>query len=285
MTTRGWVWLNGRMQAAERARVSVFDRGLLYGDGVFETLRVYGGEVFALEMHLARLREGAERLALPLPALKWAVVLRRLLQRNGLAEGDGWVRVTLTRGPSERGLLPSEESRSTLLISSGHLDPRLELQQRRGIAVVVLPFGRNPALAEIKSANYLDGVLGRMTAARQRGADGLFVAADGSLTESTTANLFIVARDALITPPAVGILRGITRELVLKLARDAGWKVNEKKIRPAHLLAADEVFLTSSIAEIMPVVQVNGRRVGGGRPGPRTLEIRRMFRRLVGVAA
>ncbi|HYD50091.1 MAG TPA: aminotransferase class IV [Terriglobales bacterium] len=282
MKIRGSVWLNGRIVAAARARVSVFDRGLLYGDGLFETVRLYRGQPFALAEHLARMRASAEALAIPLPAVRWPVAIARLLGRNGLADGDGWLRITLTRGPSERGLLPSSDCRPTLLLSCGHLDPHLAVQQQRGIAAALLPFARNPLLAEHKTANYLDGIIGRVAASRRRCAEGIFIAEDGTIREATTANLFIVSKaDEIVTPPPIGILRGVARSLVLGLLRQQGRPAREGAVTVDDLTHAGEVFLTSSIAEVLPVVAVNGRPIGTGHTGKQTKAIQKLYREYV----
>jgi branched-subunit amino acid aminotransferase/4-amino-4-deoxychorismate lyase len=167
-----------------------------------------------------------------------------------------------------------------VFIACGELDPRLAKQQRRGVAIVRVDLARGSWLAEHKSANYLEGVVAKIAAA-QRDADEAIFVAGGRLREGTTSNLFALHGDVLSTPTRRGILAGVTRGLVLELARRAGWRVRQREMRATELDQADEVFLTSSLAEILPVRSVDGRRVGNGRPGERTRRLQGWYRELV----
>lgn len=272
------VFLNGRLVPAGRAVVSVFDRGLLYGDGLFETLRAYRGVVFAFDRHLRRLRLSAATLGIPVPEFDWPRVVARLLRRNGLHDADAWVRLTLTRGAAEPGLLPPAAPRPTVILMARPVDPRLPALQRRGVAVVTLPFAHDSFLAEHKTLHYLPAVLGKGIARRARAHEGLYALPDGTLREGTTSSLFVLRRGVLCTPPGHGILPGITRETVLRLAETAGLRERETELRADDLYRGEEAFLGASVSELIPIVRADGRRIGSGRPGPVTRQLQRLYR-------
>ncbi len=276
-----FVHLNGRVVASTRARISAFDRGLWYGDGLFETLRAYQGRPFGLDEHLARLRRSASFLNIKLPSPPWRLHIAALLKRNRLLTRDAWVRITVTRGPAAPGLLPPPHSRPTVLIASGMIDPGISVTQQHGARVTLLPFARSGFLAEHKVLDYLPAVLGKIIAARHESVEGLFVDADGLVSEGTTSNVFVWRRRRLLTPPTAGVLPGLTRRLVLEAAIVDGWRVSERPLTTCDLLDADEVFITSSLAEVVPVIAIDRRRIGNGRPGPRTERMQHLYRQLV----
>jgi branched-subunit amino acid aminotransferase/4-amino-4-deoxychorismate lyase len=266
-----FVWLNGRLVAARDAQVSVLDRGLLHGDGVYDTWRTYGGVPFMVGAHLRRLAAAARALGLPAPgsALTWERRSRLLLARNGFS--DAGVRLTITRGAAGMNLVPETRARPTVLLAARRLPPALDQHRRRGIAVVLLPFARDasPWWGALKTVGHPSAVLGRLAAARRHAFEGVYVTADGMVTEATSANLFVVERDALITPPhSAGVLPGVTRAVVMALARRAGLHVRQEDITVTRLRRAREIFLTGSTIEVLPVVALDGRRVRDGRPGP-----------------
>jgi branched-subunit amino acid aminotransferase/4-amino-4-deoxychorismate lyase len=278
------VWLNGRLVDARAARVSALDRGLLHGDGVYDTWRTYDGRPFALAAHLRRLARATRRLALPPPgaAGPWAARTRRLLGVNRL--GDGAIRLTITRGDGGLAPAPGRARRPTVLLTVRPLPPTLAATQARGVAAVLLPFPRDAGAGwgDMKLVGHASAVAGRMLAQRRRAAEGLYVTAGGDVSEGTASNLFVVERGRLLTPPLDGtILAGVTRELVLGLARRAGLRVVEARLARARVLRAAEVFLTASTIEVLPVVRLDGRRVGHGRPGPVTRRLQEEYRRLV----
>jgi len=278
------VWLNGRVVAARAARISALDRGLLHGDGVYDTWRTYGGEPFALEAHLRRLAAAARRLELPAPGdvSAWRVRTRRLLRRNGLT--DGAARLTITRGEAGTAPMPAGRARPTMLLTVRALPASLAVQRTRGIGVTLLPFARDAGAGwgAVKLVGHASAVVGRMMAARRRADEGLYVTPAGLVTEGTTSNVFIVERGRLVTPPADGsILEGVTRELVLRLARRAGIVAQERAIDAARLRRADEVFITASTIELLPIVRVDRRRIGNGRPGPTTRTLQDRYRAYV----
>lgn len=273
----GFVLLDGKIVAARTARISVFDRGLLYGDGLFETVRAYDGKLFALESHLERLRASAQVLGIPLPDIQWRPALTELLRRNGLGANDAWVRLTVTRGSAEPSLLPPVKVRSTSFVLVLPVAESIAVAQRRGVTVTLLPYSRHGFVPEHKSLNYLPGVVGK-TLADHRGAyEGLFVRDRKFLTEGTTSSVFIVRNGRLLTPPEEGILPGVTRRLVLAAAESADIPIGERPLRTSALKRADEAFLTSSVAEIVPIVQVDAHPIGSGRPGPVTRHLQRLY--------
>jgi branched-subunit amino acid aminotransferase/4-amino-4-deoxychorismate lyase len=278
--TREAVWLNGRIVDASRALLPITERGFLYGDGLFETVRAYGGRPFLLARHVARLRSGARMLAIPAPGATsyWARAVGRILAANGIA--DAAVRLTVTRGTAA-GLDPPDHPRPTVLVQARGLDPALPAAQTSGINVCLLPFARGSGpFVGLKTLGYLPAVLARRDARRRKAYDGLYVTDDGDVTEATTANFF-AWQDNRLRTPGQGILRGITRDLVATLARRVGLRVEEGPIHRTALRGAQEMFLTSSVVEILPVVRVDDRKIGTGAPGPITRLLQEAYRRQV----
>ncbi len=274
------VYVNGDLVAGGDAVVSVFDRGLFYGDGLFETLRVYDGRPFALAAHIDRLRRSAALLGFPVPRRPWQRIVRSLLDRNGLGSADAWVRVILTRGTSWPNLRPPPRPRPTVIVVAAAIDPVLRQAQRRGVRVHLLPFAREGFLSEHKLLDYVPALLGKRLAARRDAYEGLYVNAEGLVTEGTTSNVFVWKRNRLVTPPVTGILPGVTRRLVAEVAASVGVSVEERPLPVRHLLAAREAFLTSSVAEIVPIVRVDAQVVGSGRVGSRTRQLQARYREI-----
>jgi branched-chain amino acid aminotransferase len=270
------IYLNGRWLRRAAARVSVFDRGFMYGDGIFETFRAYRGVPYALDEHLERLHESAHILALPLPEIDWHKQSAQLLRRNRLLHDDAWIRIMLTRGESPPGLLPAASMKSTTVMMAGPLRIRRVLS-----SATLLPFAQESFLAEHKSLNYLLGVVGRAYAARHGTDEGIYVGSNGALREGTTSSLFIVRDGSLYTVPTVGILPGVTRRMVLDLAFRAGIRTVERALHAQDLFEGDEAFLTSSLQEIVPLVQVDNRPIGNGRSGEVTRKLQRLYRAAV----
>ena len=271
-----WVFLNGRFVERGEAAVPALDRGLLYGYGLFETMRSYGGRVFRLEEHYRRLVEGAAVLDLP-PAFTLddlRVAVDALLESNGLA--DAYLRLTVTAGPTpdDGGASPS-----VLLVARPLSGYPPDLYQR-GMAAVTSTTRRNEAspLSRVKSLNYLDNLLAREEA-RRRGADeAILLNTRGLVAEGSASNVFLVSSEGLLTPSIEsGALPGITRATVIELAREAGIACLEDEIEAATFAGAAEAFLTNSIMEVMPLTRIDGRAVGGGGPGPTTMAISRLY--------
>jgi branched-chain amino acid aminotransferase len=274
MPTR--VFLDGKVVLPEEARVSVFDRGFLYGDSVYEVLRTFAGRPFALGEHLDRLDHSAAGIRLPLPPLVAVeAATRATLAAAGNAES--YVRVVITRGSGPIGLDPALGVRPALIVIVRELELPDARLYRDGAEVALVSVLRNHPRAldpAIKSGNYLNNILA-LAEARSRGAyEALLRDAEGFITEGSSSNLFLVVGGTLRTPPlAAGILDGITRRHVIGLARARGLAVEERPLRPADLMGADEAFICSSLRSLLPVTRVDGAALGAGRPGPVTLAL------------
>ncbi len=278
------VWVDGRVLPADIPHVSVFDRGFQLGDGVFETLRVRGSHPTELPEHLARLRRSAGGLAIPLPADLETTIpagIAALLDAEGLGgpTGDASVRITVSRGAFHgRGLLPPDESvRPTIAIQCWPVAPPAPGHLTDGLHLVASAVRRDPEnpLATLKTTSRADYVHARMEARAAGADDALFLTLDGHLSEATSANLFVVRGDELATPDlACAILPGTTRSWILGWGRSVGLRTVEGWLTTRDLAEADEAFLCSSVAGILPVTSFEGRPIGSGRPGPWTLRAR-----------
>lgn len=273
------VFLNGQFLPIEKARVSIFDRGFTYSDGLFETMRIYRGKVFALDLHIQRMRIGAGELAIPFPDGIEAMI-PELIERNNLSRCDASIRITLTRGIDYGGLLPPVNPSPTIVMVARPLDPRVKKRQREGVKATFLE-GLNPSLPWIKSLNRLPHILGAIESNRRGVDEGLFVTQDGEVLEGTVSNIFIVDNGLLKTPPPGGILPGITRRLVLELASRRGLFCQETSIMKWDTERCQEAFLTNSLLEVAPLVMVDGIPIGDGRMGPVTRGIQMAYRELV----
>jgi branched-chain amino acid aminotransferase len=282
------VSIDGKICRPEDATVSVFDRGFLYGDAVFEVLRTYGGRPFAIDEHLARLRRSAERVLIRLPVDE--ATLRREVEDALRAAGndESYLRIVVTRGTGPLSLDPdtAEHPLRVLIVESVAPPPRDAYV--RGIALASVVARRavdDTSAAGAKVTNYLANLLA-MKDAKSRGAQEALVVDDrGHVVEGASSNVFVVARGRLDTPPeSAGILPGITRAHVLRAAAALGIPSEERALTLDELLAADEVFVTSSIRELLPVVRVDGTAIGSGAPGPTARALHRRFRDDVGMA-
>lgn len=277
------VSIEGALRAPEQAMVSVYDRGFLYGDSIFETVRTYGGAPFALDEHLARLARSAERVAMELPV---AVDVLRAEVLEALAQAgnpESYARVMVTRGAGPVGLEAPSDARPlrVILVEPLRLPPAAHY--RDGIAAITVRTERAADAAHgAKVGNYLASLLALREARRAGAAEALLLDGAGDVLEGTTCNVFAVEGATLCTPPEeAGILAGITRAHILTVARAAGMAVEERAISRERLLAAAEVFVCSSIREVVPVVEVDGSPVGEGAPGPVTRRLHTAFRRAV----
>lgn len=279
------VYINGQFVPAAEARISVFDHGLLYGDGVFEGIRAYNGRVFRLDAHLERLYDSAKALLLEIPLsvdeMRQAVL--ESLRRNQLS--DGYIRLVVTRGCGDLGLDPRKcHGKATVFIIADSIELYPEEFYERGLEVITvvtrrnLPEAINPA---IKSLNYLNNVLAKIEVGQAGVLEGLMLNHEGYVAEATGDNIFIYSDERLVTPPpSVGILKGITRAAVIELAADLGIPVCEERFTRYVVYTAQECFLTGTAAEIIPVVVVDGRRIGEGVPGSVTKRLMERFRAL-----
>ena len=275
--------IDGEIVPEEHAVVSVLDRGLLYGDSVFETIRTYGGRPFALAEHVERLAESASRVFIDLPVSTSVVAdeVRRTIVAGGNAES--YARITLTRGSGETlGLDPGLSLHPRRIVIVGPLSPPAPDAYANGIGVVTYRTQRTAEATEASGAkvgNYLVAVLA-MRQAKQAGAqEALIVDGAGHVVEGATSNVFIVSDGRLITPPeSAGILAGITRRYLLDVARELNVPTLYEPLELPRLLAADEIFVSSSIRELLAVVSIDGQPVAGGSPGRLTRELHRAFR-------
>ena len=277
------VMIDGRLVPPEQAVVSVFDRGFLYGDSVFESFRTYGGVPFALDEHLARLERSAARvlIALPVSVASLREEILSALASHGSAES--YVRLTLTRGTGRAlGLDPELASEPLRVVLVSTLSPPPAELYDHGMAAITFRAERPsdaPAVADAKIGNYLLAVLAMQAARAQGAGEALLEDANGHILEGSTSNLFAVFAGTLLTPPeTAAILPGITRAHTLRIAAELGIPVELRTPRKSELGKADEVFISSSIRELVPVVSIDGQRVGPGLPGPITRELLRRFR-------
>ncbi len=279
-----WIYLDGQFVPPEKAVISVFDHGLLYGDGVFEGIRAYNGRVFRLDQHLDRLYCSARAINLTIPMSKEQMRDRVMetIRRNGLR--DAYVRLVVTRGKGDLGLDPVKCPVPTVFIIAGGIQIYPPELYEKGLRVVTLATRRNivDALSpRIKSLNYLNNILGKLEANQANVEEGLMLTREGYVAEGTSDNVFIV-RDGVVATPDLhlGVLAGITRGAVLEIAAAQSIPTEETTLTLFDVYNADECFLTGTAAELVPVVEVDGRRIGEGRPGPTTKRLLRAFREL-----
>ncbi len=280
-----YIYLNNSFVPKEEAKVSVFDHGLMYGDGIFETLRSYNGTVFRIDSHIDRLFGSADmiRLAIPKGKDELKEVIYQSLKINRLKEA--YIRISITRGEGEIGLDPDLCKEPTFIVISKPLTPFQEEIYRSGVMIVISAVRRMPPDAldpAIKSLNFLNNIMARISAKDKNAFDALMLNAQGYVTETTTANIFIVKKGLIITPPlSSGILKGITRSAIILISRAIGIDLLEQDILPSDLYKADETFLTNTSLEIMPVVGIDGNLIGDGRPGEITRRLLGEYRSLV----
>ena len=280
--------VNGRVSDQEHAVISIFDHGFLYGEGVYETLRTYNGQPFLFDRHVRRLRKSADMLALavPLTDLQIDARFRETMRTAGLGDGPGreaYIRILVTRGIGELTYDPAATpTPSIVVIVKPHVDPPREVFER-GVTVALVPIVRNhPGSVNplIKSNNLLNNALAMQEAFRRGGFEGVMRNYKGELAECTQSNLFIVKNSAAITPPIdAGLLPGITRAFLFEVGAEAGIPVREAVLHDEDLFGADESFLTSTTREVVPIVQVDDRKIGTGTPGPVTQALHDGYRR------
>jgi branched-chain amino acid aminotransferase len=256
------IYLNGRVVDGTEARIDPWDRGLLLADGLFETLRAYGGKAFCLEAHLARLAAGCGILGLAAPpAAEMADALRAVLAANDLAEAS--IRITLTRGVGPRGLLPPTDTKPTLMIAAFPLPPALP--HAMSACIVGIPRNEHSPLSQLKSLAYLDNILALREADAAGCDEAILLNTAGRIAGGSRSNLFLLLDGILTTPqPSEGLLPGIARQTVLALAKEHGIPVRESALAPADLPKASEAFLTNSLLEVLPVTQLQGRPLPEG---------------------
>jgi len=279
------VFVNEKILDEKKALISVFDRGILYGDGVFETMRSYKGEVAFLDNHLDRLYSSAEAIDLKIDKkrkyLKY--IIYKLLKANGLK--DAYIRLSVTRGQGRVGLNATTTKDASTILMVKQFQPYPARLYKRGLKLTTVSVRRNEtSKAEgIKSLNYLDSILARIEAQKGGADDALLLNTKGDVAETAVSNIFFIKARKLVTPSAAsGILAGVTREAILFLAAEAGLKPEERRVKPAELAKADEAFITNTLMEVMPVTAIDGKRISSGRPGTLTKALHKLYRKLNG---
>jgi branched-chain amino acid aminotransferase len=280
-----WIYLNDRFVKEAEAVISVFDHGFLYGDGVYETIRSYGSRIFMRDQHLARLRRSADAIGLtiPIPEQRWPALLHESMVRNtiGNPEQDAYLRITVSRGAGGIGLDPALCRTPTVVIMAKPLHPPSPEQYRTGVKLVVARTRRNLPSAispQIKATNFLNNILAKREAIAAGAFDSILLNWESHLTECTVSNLFFVQAGRLCTPAlACGLLDGITRDIVLNLAREAKIPIDEGHFGVEAIHNADECFLTNTSMEVMPVTMADGNPVGNGTPGLLTQQLHKLF--------
>jgi branched-chain amino acid aminotransferase len=277
--------VNGRITSDRDAVISVFDHGFLYGEGIYETMRTYHGRVFLYDRHMRRLRNSARMIVLDLPFTddELSKQIHETMAAAHLDGAEAYIRVLVTRGVGELTYDPSATPRpSVITIVKPQVDPPADAYER-GVRAVIVDIVRNhPETVNpmIKSNNLLNSALAMQEALRRGGFEGIMRNYRGELSECTTSNLFIVRNGAALTPPlTAGLLPGITREFLFDVGRDVGVEVREQVLRDENLFGADEAFLTSTTREAVPIVTVDDRTIGSGKPGPVTAKLLEGFRR------
>ena len=279
------IYINGEFFSPEDAKISVYDHGLLYGDGVFEGLRIYSGKVFRLDAHLTRLYESALAIGLQIPISMEQLEkdTNETVVRNGL--DDGYIRLVVTRGSGSLGLDPNRTNNPQVIIIADTITLYPDSYYQNGLELVTASTIRNHPAAlspRIKSLNYLNNIMAKMEGLKAGCVEALMLNHKGEVAECTGDNIFVVRNGKLNTPPIeAGILEGITRNAVLELAAKNGIEATEKPMTRYDVYIADECFLTGSAAEVIPAVKLDDRVIGDGTPGPITMKLNKAFRELV----
>lgn len=279
------VYIDGEYYPKSQAKISVYDHGLLYGDGIFEGIRAYNGMVFKLKEHIERLYRSAHTIMLQIPVEKEEMIQAVLetLRKNNLK--DAYIRLVVTRGVGDLGLNPRKCSKPTIIVITDKIALHEGEAKEKGVTAMLSWVKRDPVDAtthEIKSLNYLNSILAKIEANISGVDEAICLDKNGFICEGVAENVFIVKNGKLFTPPSyTGALPGITAEEVMKLAQKLGYEVIEKNITPYELFNAEEVFFTGTAAEIVPVREINKRIIANGTPGPITKKLMEEFSKLV----
>ena len=275
------IWLDNKLVDEADAKISIFDHGLLYGDGVFEGIRVYNSRVFELQAHIKRLYESAKAIRLEIPMGKSELIsaVEKTVEANGVI--DGYIRLVVTRGVGTLGLNPFVCESSRLFIIADNIQLYPEELYEKGMKVISATTIRSHPLAlspQIKSLNYLNNILAKIEALDNNVPEAIMYNHEGYVAEATGDNVFIVRNGVIYTPPVeAGSLEGITRDVVIRLAKKEKLTVAEKNLTKVDLYICDELFLTGTAAEVIGVVEIDGRTIGDGKPGPITKLLRKNF--------
>ena len=275
------IWLDGRLVEREEAKISVFDHGLLYGDGVFEGIRVYDGRIFEMDAHIKRLYESAKVIRLPiqLSRSELADAMQKTVEANSII--NGYIRLVVTRGDGTLGLNPLICKNSCIFIIADKIQLYPEELYEKGMKIISATTVRNHPLSippQAKSLNYLNNILAKIEALDNDVPEAIMYNHEGYVAEATGDNVFIMKDDVIYTPPdEAGALGGITRRVVMRLAQEENINVVEKNLSRFDLYVCDEFFLTGTAAEVIGIVEIDGRVIGDGKPGPVTKLLREKF--------
>ncbi|MFA5255337.1 MAG: branched-chain-amino-acid transaminase [Candidatus Omnitrophota bacterium] len=281
------IYLNGELVDRDKAVISVFDHGLLYGDGVFEGIRSYDSLVFRLKEHIDRLYRSAEAIELKIPMTKTDMIKAVIETLKANRMKDAYIRLVVTRGTGDLGLDPRKCGVPTIFIIADKISLYPEEFYRNGLAIITARTRRNLTTAlnpKIKSLNYLNNILAKIDAIKAGTEEAIMLTYNDYVTECTGDNIFVISGGKLVTPPVdVGALEGITRDVVIGLAGKMGIGFEEKMLKVEDLYAADEVFLTGTAAEIIPISMIDKRRINGGKPGEITRRFMEEFKKITKV--
>ena len=277
------VYLDGKFVPEEEAKISIFDHGFLYGDGVFEGIRAYNGRVFRLREHMNRLYDSAKAIDLQIPITKeeFEKIILETLRINKLR--DAYIRPIVTRGVGDLGLDPRKCKKPTIIVITKPWGKLYGDLYERGLKAVTVAVRRNPYDAlppNIKSLNYLNNILAKIEANAKGGDEAIFLDKLGFISEGSGDNVFIVKNGSILTPPTINNLPGITREVVIEIIKKLGIPFAERNLSLYDLYTADEVFVTGTAAEIAPIVEVDGRKIGDGKPGKLTKRLMEEFEKV-----
>jgi branched-chain amino acid aminotransferase len=279
------IWLDGKWFDRESAVISVYDHGLLYGDGVFEGIRVYGGKIFKLAEHLDRLYDSAHAiwLTIPIPKQEMVEITEEAVRRSGIQEA--YIRHVVTRGVGDLGLDPRKCPEPSVIIIVDTIKLWPEEVYETGLKVITAgtPIPQRESLSpRVKSLNYLAHILAKIEGIHAGADDVIMLDAAGAVAEGSGQNIFVVKQGRIRTPPpSAGILKGVTRDVVIELARRAGYDMQEAMINRYDIYTADEAFFTGTATEVVAIRQLDGRLIGSGKPGPVTRDLRARFQALV----
>jgi len=278
-----YAYVNGRYVRREEASISIYDHGFLYGDGVYEAIRAYDGIVFKLREHLDRLYESAKSIKIELPFEKHELgqMVVEVLKKNQLK--NGYVRIIVSRGTGKMGIDPRNCTKPTVVIMAESREP-LSGEKTKGISVVISSLRRTPAWSldpRIKTLNYLNNVLAKIEAIEAGVEEAIMLNEQGYVAGTSTENIFVIKNGTVATPhPSLGVLKGITRDVVMTIIKELDCPLEERSITVHELYNADEVFVTDTAAELVPVINVSGRVIGAGKVGPFFTKITARYREL-----
>jgi len=275
------IYIDGKYLPKDEARVSVFDHGFLYGDGVFEGIRAYNGKVFRLQEHLDRMYDSARTIDLTVPVSKeeMAEIILETIRRNKLK--NGYIRPLVSRGVGDLGLDPRKCPKASVIVIAVEWGAMYGDLYEKGLKAITVSIRRNPADAlppNVKSLNYLNNIMAKIEANYKGGDEAIFFDTNGYLAEGSGDNIFIVKNGVIFTPPTLNNLRGVTRAVVLEIAKSHGFTLVEQNLGYYDMYSADEVFVTGTAAEVGPIVLIDGRAIGTGKPGPVTRQLMAAFK-------